>query len=148
MLTPFCRECKPIALYGGKFPVYDDSSEILKPARVFDVILNTPLSSEMVCMQKPVGVKNSAIFIVDTTKLKDPNDLKSDDMGGWIHKGKPVRFYKLQRCTSSGEVFGVNPSSKSAGKAYKLTRIYYHHRGTTEFRKTIFYVNSKFLLSL
>lgn len=124
--------------------MYGDSSEILKPARVFDAILNTPLSSEIVCIQKPVGVKTSATFIVDTTKLKHPNDLKSDDMGGWIHKGKPVRFYELQRCPSSGEVFGVIPSSKSAENTYKLTRIYYHHRGTAEFRKTIFYVHSKF----
>ena len=99
-------------------------------------------------MRKPVGVKNSATFIVDTTKLKHKNDLKSDDMGGWIHKGKPVRFYELKRCPSSGEVYGANPSSKGAGNAYQLTRIYYHHRGTTEFRKTIFYVYSKSIVNL
>ena len=41
----------------------------MKPAAVLDVILNTDGSSELVCKQKPVGVHDAAVLLVDTTEL-------------------------------------------------------------------------------
>ena len=40
-------------------------------------------------MQKLVGVTDAAVFLVDTTKLRHPDDLKADDMEIWVHKGIP-----------------------------------------------------------
>ena len=106
----------------------------MKPTEVFHAILNTDPNAEVVCSSKPVGVKDAAVFVVDTRKLRHPNDLKADDMGSWIHKGKPIRYYKLSRVSKSGEVYGAKPCDrKDSGDVYKLTRIYYHHKGTSEF---------------
>lgn len=59
------------------------------------------------------------------------DDLKADDLDSWTHKGKPVHFYNevydAQQCDSTDN-----------DRIYKLTRIYYHHKGTSEFRKTLF----------
>ena len=114
----------------------------MKPKDVFDIVLNTELNSNRVCTQKPVGVKDAAVFVVDTRKLKHRDDLKADDMGCWIHKGKPIRYFVVERY-EEGAVYNVEctKAKKHDPKVYRLTRIYYHHKGTPEFRKTIFYVH-------
>ena len=40
-------------------------------------------------MQKLVGITDAAVFLVDTTKLRHPDDLKEDDMEIWVHKDIP-----------------------------------------------------------
>ena len=135
--------CSEPRFYAGKFPMCGNFTENLQPTEVFDIVLNTGVSSEVVCTQKPVGVKDAAVFVVDTTSFRRHDDLKADDMGSWVHKGKPVRYYEISRLTS-GEVYGAKPCNASnSSTVYKLTRIYYHHGGTPEFRKTIFYVHGK-----
>ena len=49
--------------------MYERLDEVMKPADVLNAILNTDVTSNIVCMQKPVGVKDAAVFLVDTTKL-------------------------------------------------------------------------------
>ncbi len=114
----------------------------IKPAEVLDVILNTDPTSELVCRRKPVGVCDAAVFLVDVTKLKHPNDLKADDVGSWVHKGKPVRFFDVDR-SLDGHVIVAESCSKDeiSSTVYKLTRVYYHRKGTSQFRKTLFYVH-------
>ena len=120
--------------------MYESLDEVMKPVDVLNAILNTAVTSDIVCLQKPVGVKDAAVFLVKTTKLRHPDDLKADDMGSWVHKGIPSRYYNIE-CSPSGVVCGVKRCSKTTTDAYKLTRIFYHHRGTSELRKTIFYVH-------
>lgn len=142
-----CSEQKRL-LYNGMFPIYDSFGDVMKPVDVFDAVLNTDLSSTSICTKKPVGVTDAAVFIVDTTKLRHQDDLKADDMGSWTHKGKPIHFYKVQ-CLSSGEVYDAQLcDSTDDDRIYKLTRIYYHHKGTTEFRKTLFYIHGKCVIAV
>ena len=124
--------------------MYERLDEVMKPADVLNAILNTDVTSDIVCMQKPIGVKDAAVLLVDTTKLRHPDDLKADDMGSWVHKGIPSHYYSIKR-SPSGVVYGVKRCSKTTRDAFKLTRIYYHHRGTSEFRKTIFYVHGMYV---
>jgi hypothetical protein len=115
------------------------TSDVLKPVDVFNAILNTDVSSAAVCNHKPVEVMDPAVFIVNLNSLKNPNDIKADDMGSWIHKGKPIRYFELDQ-GDDGEVLLAKPCSSEDSNYYKLTRVYYHHKGTPQFRKTLFYV--------
>ena len=125
------------------YPQYHSFKDVMKPVDVFDAVLNIDCLSACVCTKKPVGVTDAAVFFVDSTKLRHQDDLKADDMGSWTHKGKPVRFYKVQHL-SSGEVYDAQQcDSTDDERIYKLTRIYYHHKGTSEFRKTLFFVHGK-----
>ena len=66
----------------------------MKPAAVLDVILNTDGSSELVCKRKPVGVYHTAVFLVDTTELRHPDDIKADDLIGLLKpRGQPIRYF-------------------------------------------------------
>ena len=59
-LSHFCSEQKPV-LYAGKYPVYERLDEV-KPADVLNAVLNTDVTSDIVCMQKMVGVTDAAVF--------------------------------------------------------------------------------------
>lgn len=122
-------------------------SEALKPVNALDLLLNSMPTAEDVCKKKPVFVKKAAVFLVDTNRLGSPDDLKADDLGAWNHKGKPVRKYKVVR-SQSGTVYGADRTQESGSDIYKLTRVYYHHASTPEFRRTIFYAHGEHFLGL
>ena len=115
----------------------------VQPTEAFNAILHTSETSPLVCNQRPTGVTEAAGFLVNTNKLRHKDDLK-DDVRSWCHKGKPKRFYSIE-WIAPGEVHAELWGEDTDG-AFKLTRIYYHHKGTTEFQKTIFYIHSKFVL--
>ena len=117
------------------YPLYHFFNDVMKPVDVFDAVLNIDCSSTSVCTKKPVGITDAAVFLVDSTKLRHQYDLKADDMGSWTHKGKP---YKIQRLSSSEVYVAQQCDNADDERIYKLTRIYYHHKGTSEFRKTLF----------
>ena len=133
-----------LVLYAGRFPVFQSLDEVMKPVGVLNAILNTAVTSKVVCTQKPEGVKDAAEFLVDPSKSRRPGDLKADDMGSWVHKGILSRYYSLE-LSSSGVMYGAKRCGKATKDAIKLTRIYYHHQGTSEFQKTIFYAHGKYV---
>ena len=116
----------------------------MKLEDLLNVILNADVTSEVVCTQKPVGVMNAAVFIVNTTKLRHPDDLKADDMGSYVHIGKSVRYYTVDRLPT-GEVYRMKHYDESSKGAFSLTRIYYHHKGTSECRKTFMLIVCRLL---
>ena len=111
--------------------------EAIQPVTVFDLILN---HTSRACKKKPVFVNKAAVFLVDTTHIGC-----SDDLGVWKHKGKPVRKYKITHALQSGIIYGADHTQDNGSDVYTLTRIYYHHKNTPEFRRTIFYIHGKHL---
>ena len=79
----------------------------MKPTEALNAIICTDTFSSVVCQEKPVGVTEPAIFLVNTEKLQHINDLKADDMGTWTHKGKPIRYFKVERCAESGIILNA-----------------------------------------
>ena len=125
--------------YKGPFPVYGTYEGPVQPVEAFDAILNTSETSKVVCSQRPVGITEAAVFLVNTSKLRHHEDIRADDVGSWCHKGKPVRFYSIEQMPS-GEVHGAQCCDKGNDGAFKLTRIYYHHKGTLEFFERPFFI--------
>ena len=71
------------------------------------------------------------------------DDIKADDLGVWVHKGKPIRRYKVAQEKTSGTVYGVSLTNEGGENVYKLTRVYYHHKHTPSFRRPWFYASGK-----
>lgn len=134
-----------VSYYRDCLPIYAKQDNVLKPFEIFDAVLNTDPASQVVCKIKPVGVCDAAIFLVDISKLKHPNDLKADDMGSWIHKGKPVRYFDIDQSLEGEYAMAAKCNKNDGDSVYKLTRIYYHNKSTPEFRKTIFYVHGMYI---
>jgi len=65
--------------------------------------------------------------------------LQVDDVGMWEHKGKSVRSYQVP----SGEVYGAEVVKESGDNVYDLVRVYYQHKYTPTFHRTLFYIKGK-----
>ena len=96
------------------------------------------------CMYtKPVGVTEAVVFLVNTNKLRHQEDIRADDVRSWCHEGKPIWFCRIEHMWS-GECAELRVNYRyddGADGTFKLIHIYYHHKGTPGFCKTIFYVN-------
>ena len=68
--------------YKGLFPVYDTYEGAVLEA--FNAILNTSETLEVVCTQRPVGITEAAVFLVNTSKLRCQEDNRADDIGAGI----------------------------------------------------------------
>ncbi len=124
-------------MYNGIFPVYDTPTDVMKPVEALGAMMNTSPTAECVCQEKPIGITKPAVFLINIALL---SHLKADDLGSWIHKGKPVHYYEVERSPESGEVMMVSHCNKQEDPGtFKFTRVYYHHKATPEFRKTLFF---------
>ena len=54
------------------------------------------------------------------SKLIHPDDLQADDLGNWVHKGKPIRYFEVV-CSPTGIVYDIKPCNKDSANSYKLT---------------------------
>ena len=57
----------------------------LRPVEAFQYLLNYRPGDKYVCCKKPVAVTRPAVAC----------DIKADDLGVWLHKGKPIRHYRI-----------------------------------------------------
>ena len=112
----------------------------LKPTEALDLLLNIP--QDCVCSSKPVGITKAATFVISTNIFDTIDDIKADDLGVWVHKGKPIRRYKVNR-SESGAVYGADLTKEAGEDVYQLIRVYYHHKHTPTFRRTLFYASCK-----
>ena len=71
------------------------------------------------------------------------DDLKADDLGVWVHKGKPIRKYKVARDKESGALYSASLTKEGGRDVYKLTCVYYQHKHTPSFRCTSFHATSE-----
>lgn len=54
------------------------------------MLCHPALQEEIICSSQPVSVENNVSFVVDMAKLKDPNDIRADDLGAWTCTGSCV----------------------------------------------------------
>jgi hypothetical protein len=52
--------------------------------KVVEIILKGSVNRDLVATRVPTNVENNTVFIIDTTKLSDKDDIKCDDLGAWL----------------------------------------------------------------
>ena len=48
-----------------------------------------------------IGIQKNAVFVIDATRLKSPDDIRADDLGVWVNNG--VR-HSFLTCKSVGNI--------------------------------------------
>ena len=76
----------------GQFPVLSTNEGPVQPNEAFNVILNTPETSPLVCNQWTTGIKEAAVFLVNMNMVRHKDDLK---LGASVTKESPNDFIKL-----------------------------------------------------
>jgi len=66
-------------------PIYDVRNTGCTYSEAVRVLLDGDAS--LICTKQPILVENNYMFLVNLNSLDDPDDIKSDDCGHWIHNG-------------------------------------------------------------
>ena len=82
-----------------------------------DIITGTGHGNR-ICSKVPIGTDKNVTFVIDTTRLKSPEDIRADDLGVWRNNG-------VRRCNTA------------CGK-YQLVRSYFYHKESKDYRRVIF----------
>ena len=92
-------------------------------------LLHPRLNENYICKQVPISISHNACFIVDGSKLGDPDDVKCDDMGMWKNNG--VDTTHLQVKVNAARVVSVTKCQPNSRGTHILKRTYRVH-GTDE----------------
>jgi len=84
---------------------------------------------------QPVSVQDNLIFVVDTSKLESPNDIRADDLGSWHCNGKQLCYCIINSTGRVDEIIHRKPSKSVT--AYGLIRRYYTHGTASDLKKTV-----------
>ena len=123
-------------------PIYDVRSSGCTYSKAVRVLLGG--DDSLTCTKHPILVENNYMFLVDLTLLDDPDDIKSDDCGHWVHNGRKSTHIAV-KCRN-GKVTDVRsigksmpPDENSRSRVYCLVCTYYSHDPHEDFKR-IFYV--------
>ena len=101
----------------------------------------------LVATTRPVSIEDNVIFVIDTSKLPCPSDVRADDLGSWRCNGKQLCYCTLSPTGQVEEIQTRKPSNSKS--TYGLIRRYYTHGtvaghiGTKEACSLIFTKNGK-----
>lgn len=83
---------KSVEYYHGN-EVYQNPRKGYCGEEIVKILLSPKFNSDLLCSTHPVSVQNNVSFVVDLSKLNDPNDVRSDDLGTWKCTGsRLLRF--------------------------------------------------------
>ena len=108
-----------------ELPIYSSSTSGFTAGTLAHILMDKTIKSDRVCHVQPMGVNNTATFIVDIDDVPF-DDLKSDDLGVLLPKGIKSVYFTM---SSSGKIrIAPGKPSHSERSCYLvMTRRYYTH---------------------
>jgi len=126
-----------------KLPVYDTPKDRIDTETAARIIL-VEAEDDVLCQTQPTCVDKNVLFVVDLEKLKDPRDIRCDDMGSWRLNGThPVYLKKSPSGMISTVSLKQANKGKCKGETYKMVKRYYYHKTARDLHKTIFSIQGK-----
>jgi hypothetical protein len=107
--------------------------------KVVEIILKGSVNRDLVATRVPTNVENNTVFIIDTTKLSDKDDIKCDDLGAWLCTRSKKFVYTLDATGSVGKEDEVvqDRSSDEYVRVYNVQRQFYSNKSMPSLKKTI-----------
>ena len=103
-----------------------------------NVLVNSEIEKKLVCSIPPRRVKNGKSFIIDTSLLKDPNDILADDTGSWIHNGHRKKYFFKHY---DGHFIQCSANEAASEEEYFILNCgYYINKSEKDFRRKISFV--------
>lgn len=75
--------------------MYDYPKKGYSQEEIVQILCDPKLETSLICSTHPVSVENNVAFVIDMSKLKNPCDVQSDDLGAWICKGSRVLTFAV-----------------------------------------------------
>ena len=92
------------------------------------ILLDKQRHNGLVSQQQPLRIQESKVFLVDTSELGDPEDIKADDLGSWKNDGQHSRWAKVKQVNGSVRLVEFcSGKPRNDPSSYCLHRHYYVH---------------------
>ena len=101
-----------------------------------DLMLNG--KSKRICSQRPLAPQKNFSFLIDSGKLGDRDDWKSDDLSSWRNCGSSGRVFtikggKVVQNSKLPQVVANRPNLRNDQYVFKIT--YYRHKKYADFKR-------------
>ena len=105
------------------------------------ILLDPTISPSKVCCKRPVSISSSATYVIDISKLADPEDVKNDSFGSWNHSGSHLSTYRVN-VEDNGyiRIEKCAPGATGADVVY-LRRLHSVHPSDNLFKRLIAFVS-------
>lgn len=114
------------------------------------ILLTTNPTSDIVCQKSPKGAQQNSCFLVNITNLKDPRDLRADDLGTWRHNGVVTTYVKVNRSSNKEEEIFQHPKNFKPSKEdmadsdmFVMRRTYHANATAPDFKRMIVEMEGK-----
>ena len=77
-------------------PLYGHPCQGYSGEEIVKILLNPTFRDELLCSTHPDSVQNNVSFVVDLSKLKDPNDVYANDLGTWKCTGSHLLQFTVR----------------------------------------------------
>lgn len=64
-------------------PIFENSNTHYSAKRIVEVLLDETLPNRKIATSQPVCIEDNLVFVVDLSKLDNPDDIRCDDLGSW-----------------------------------------------------------------
>ena len=116
-------------------PIFEQTTDHYTAKGIVRLLLDTDLPHSKIATIQPTGVQDNHVFIVDISKLDNPEDVRADDLGSWVCNGK-----RRLQCAVNDQECVVDIFSKYQPKKqhlFTLVKLYYKHSTAGDYRRTI-----------
>ena len=107
------------------------------------LLIESAVPQSKICSKQPVHVCHNISFVVDLHALDDPKDIQADENGVWQRNGSPVTYVSIHGQSTGAKVFR-RPNMGNHSHHYKVSRTYYRHSSSPDFRRVITTVHGEF----
>jgi len=126
--------------HGNKsLPIYERHAKGYSGEEIAVILCDPTLDKDIICSTHLVLVENNVSFVVDTSKLKNPNDIRADDLGTWKCTGSRVLTFAI-KCSKKG--CHVIDSSCLGAIVVRVRRQHYVHATDKAFHRMIACIES------
>ena len=125
---------------GSKWPTLPIGFNTESASSLVSLLLEHKTQSRHICQSVPKNVTYNGTFVINTSHLRNLEDIKCDDMGSWINNGVRKLYLNVVNHESAKKIKveiikrgGKQPSRRH----WCLTRTYFVYKESADFKKMI-----------
>lgn len=105
--------------------------------KVAEILIKGCIDRCKVASRVPTNVEKNTVFVVDTSKLSDKDDIKCDDLGAWTCTGSKKFAYSINETGNIRKEDETDKSFEETVSVYNVQRQFYSNKSMPSLRKTI-----------
>ena len=135
-----------VEFYDGNshLPIFGRPNKGYNCEQIVHILLDPLISEELISSTSPVYVHHNVSFIVDLSKLKNPNDVRADDLGSWKCTGSRISTFHVDIRDGTCCIVS-NESASLTARVVHIQRQYHVHGTDPDLHRLIAFVERKYL---